>query len=184
RNWRLGQNPYAIAQTDFNGDGAPDVVITNSGSGDLLVFAGLRDGEFATPLRLPVGAKPRGVAIADFNGDGNPDLAVADSATGKVVVFLYDCVNMNNALSDNDQKGASRFLAGGLWGGPSVGLEVTNAGATFGFDCGHGSIDQKIELDRAGHFEASGVFAGEAGGPAKEVSATNENENIGSSNSS
>ena len=74
-----GSFPAAIATGDFNGDGHPDVVTADYGSGDVSVLLNHGDGTFAAAVDYPVGNGPLSVVVADVNGDGIPDLVVANS---------------------------------------------------------------------------------------------------------
>ncbi|HSZ57081.1 MAG TPA: FG-GAP-like repeat-containing protein, partial [Tepidisphaeraceae bacterium] len=82
-----GYGPSSVAIADLNGDGHPDLVVTNFGGGGYLsypgdsvsVLLGNGDGTFKTQQTFDTGKYgPDSVAIADLNGDGNPDLVVAD----------------------------------------------------------------------------------------------------------
>ena len=55
------------------------------------------------------------------------------------------------------------MLREGLWGGAHVGLTVTAAGAEVEFDCAHGEIGRRIELDAEGRFDVAGTFVPEGG---------------------
>src|SRR5215469_14873303 len=66
--------PTAVAAADLNGDGIPDIVVGNYGSGNVAVFYGSPAGSFEAPKKFPVGAGPIAVVIADFNKDGHPDI--------------------------------------------------------------------------------------------------------------
>jgi hypothetical protein len=83
-----GQSPGAIAIADFNGDGKPDLVITNSGDDTVSIFFGAGNGLFNTGGTLPTGNNPVGVATGDFNGDGKQDFAVANKGGNSVSVIL------------------------------------------------------------------------------------------------
>ena len=69
-----------IAVADFNGDGKPDVALTNSEvpANAVAMVLGNGDGTFQnSPLLYSAGLLPAGVVSLDVNGDGKPDLAVA-----------------------------------------------------------------------------------------------------------
>lgn len=59
-------------------------------------------------------------------------------------------------------------LALGSWGGQHISLEVTAEGAIAEYDCAHGTISQKISLDRRGRFNVPGTYTAEHGGPIRE----------------
>jgi hypothetical protein len=59
-------------------------------------------------------------------------------------------------------------LAPGSWGGQHISLEVTAEGAIAEYDCAHGTISQKISLDRRGRFNVPGTYTAEHGGPVRE----------------
>ena len=55
----------------------------------------------------------------------------------------------------------------GLWGGPHITMEVTNAGAELDYDCAHGRITEKIVADREGKFKVKGWHVKERPGPVR-----------------
>lgn len=72
--------PIAIAVTDINKDGRPDLVTANAKSGNVAILLGNGDGTFAPARFVGVGAaqQPMAVAVADLNGDGRLDLVTAN----------------------------------------------------------------------------------------------------------
>jgi hypothetical protein len=82
--------PEGIAVGDFNGDGYPDIAVTNSGSNTVSIFLNKGDGSgtFLPKIDTATGKQPQGVAVGDFNGDGNLDLAVTNATDGTVGVLL------------------------------------------------------------------------------------------------
>jgi hypothetical protein len=93
QNFPTETRPYSVAVADFNGDGLPDLVIANNGSGTLSVLMnttapGAATPTFAAPLTLTAGLHPISVAVGDFGGDGRPDIAVANYDSGTVSVFV------------------------------------------------------------------------------------------------
>jgi len=77
--FNAGAHPSAIAVADVNGDGHPDLIVTNKYSQSVSVFLGNGDGSFQAPLSFTVGNYPDSVAVADLNGDGRPDLVVGNA---------------------------------------------------------------------------------------------------------
>jgi hypothetical protein len=55
----------------------------------------------------------------------------------------------------------------GTWGGEHISLEITAQGAQVEYDCGHGTIDQKIDTDAQGRFTLRGTHVREHGGPVR-----------------
>ncbi len=82
---------YAIATGDFNGDGNPDLAVTNvgtEGSATVSILLGNGDGTFQSYVAYTVGNFPSAVVVGDFNGDGDADLAVANRDDNTVGVLL------------------------------------------------------------------------------------------------
>jgi hypothetical protein len=88
----VGTTPTFVAIGDLNGDGKPDLAVSNETSNDVSVLVGDGAGGFSpAPVPgspIPVGASPQAVAIGDLNGDGKPDLATVNGGTGNVSVLL------------------------------------------------------------------------------------------------
>jgi hypothetical protein len=78
-----------MAVGDFNGDGKPDLAVTNQFMNAVTVLLGDGAGGFTPASGSPfaTGTSPASVAVGDFNGDGKPDLAIANSADGTVTVL-------------------------------------------------------------------------------------------------
>jgi hypothetical protein len=95
-NYAAGSHPGFVAVGDFNGDGKPDLAVTNqfsgdgsgSGSNNVSVLMGKGDGTFEAAVNYAAGSVPAFVAVGDFNGDGKPDLAVANGGSNNVSVLL------------------------------------------------------------------------------------------------
>jgi hypothetical protein len=94
---------------DFNGDGIPDVAVTEwgllggTGTGNSLsVLSGLGDGTFGPPTNYGVTLGPENMVTADFNGDGAPDLAMDNAESGNVSVVF----NANDGTAPGHSRAA------------------------------------------------------------------------------
>lgn len=96
-------NPQAIANADFNGDGKADLAFVHSNANTVGVLLSGSNGGFAQAAIYPSGGEaPRSVATGDFNKDGKPDLLVVNrgnfpSYAGAIGILL--------------NKGGGQFLA-------------------------------------------------------------------------
>ncbi len=90
--YALGPNsrPFAVAVADVNGDGRPDVLTANSGTGTAGVLLGTGTGSFGAVSTYSTGpaSQPVGLAVADLNGDGHPDLLAATDSAPAVCILL------------------------------------------------------------------------------------------------
>jgi FG-GAP-like repeat/FG-GAP repeat len=86
--------PVAVVVGDFNGDGRPDLAVTNDVGASVSIVLGRGDGTFQMAAAVPVGRNPLSLAIGDFNGDSHLDLAVTNtnqnpsSEPGSVSILL------------------------------------------------------------------------------------------------
>jgi len=78
----LGEDFAALAVSDFNGDGKPDVatIISDrpSGVAPVRVYLGNDDGSLRWAGGYSANTDPVAIEVRDFNGDSRPDLAVAN----------------------------------------------------------------------------------------------------------
>ncbi len=91
--------PSGVAVGDLNGDGVPDMAVSNSKTvNNVTVFLGKGDGTFGTTPGVdffnfssgganPATNKPSDIAIADITGDGKPDLIVVNIGTKTIAVI-------------------------------------------------------------------------------------------------
>lgn len=75
--------PIGLELGDLNGDGIPDLAVTQSQAGTIALFRGARDADTATvsftaPAVAVVEQNPQGLAVADFDLDGRPDVLAAN----------------------------------------------------------------------------------------------------------
>ena len=85
---------FSMALGDFNGDGVPDLAVTNLNTSDnstVSILLGNGDGTFQAPQSYAVGWNTIFVAVGDFNGDGYLDIVVSNeeqNVTGTISVLL------------------------------------------------------------------------------------------------
>ncbi len=78
-NLPVGDSPEAVVIADFDGDGAPDIAVTNRNGDSVSVLLGDGRGGFSRKQQdINVGELPVDIASGDLNGDGNADIVVAN----------------------------------------------------------------------------------------------------------
>ena len=92
QSFTVGVNPTSVAIADLNGDGKPDLIVTNAASGTISILRnttppGAAVPTFDTQQTFATGSYPYSVAAADFDGDGKLDLVVANVGNSDVSVF-------------------------------------------------------------------------------------------------
>src|SRR5262249_36292780 len=80
--------PSAVAAADVNGDGVPDLVVTNDFANNVSVLLANGDGTYQAAVNFSTGMHPVSITVADFDGDGILDLVVANAESGDVSVLL------------------------------------------------------------------------------------------------
>jgi FG-GAP-like repeat len=81
-------NPTNVVIADFNGDGRPDMAVSDSQHNWVSILLGSANGGFVAEGTYATGSSPTALAAADFNGDKKIDLAVVDSYSGTISILL------------------------------------------------------------------------------------------------
>src|SRR5258706_12896254 len=77
------QHLTGLAVGDFNGDGKPDIAVTDNAQKQVVVYLNNGNGSFSSPIITPIqmGALGAGaIVVGDFNEDGKQDLIVGTIA--------------------------------------------------------------------------------------------------------
>lgn len=91
-----GGAPRSVAIGDIDGDGKPDLVVTNYSTNSVSVLRNTSVSgsiAFASGVNFSTGSNPDKVAIGDLDGDGKPDLALANLTSNTVSVFRNTSVS-------------------------------------------------------------------------------------------
>ena len=88
----IAGTPDFFATADFNGDGKPDLAVSNNGSQGMTILLGNGNGSFTPAPGSPIaiGSELGQVVAADFNLDGKPDLASIRNSSNDVTILLGD----------------------------------------------------------------------------------------------
>jgi hypothetical protein len=82
-----GANPQGLVVADFNGDGKPDIAVSNEFANTINVFLNDGTGNFGNPITTTTQTTTIGpLTVGDFNEDGKLDLAI--SASGAQTIIL------------------------------------------------------------------------------------------------
>ena len=141
-----------LVAADFNGDGAPDLVVESGGAVCLLLNTGA--GTFQSPIGL-FGMAQNGLVTADFNGDGKADLAIAAGAQVAVLLGNGDGT-FKTPVNVNETGGG--LAAGDFNGDGKTDLVVFHDGISVLFGNGDGTFQAAVNYPTAGQ-----TFAGAAG---------------------
>ncbi|MGL5060544.1 MAG: FG-GAP-like repeat-containing protein, partial [Microcoleus sp.] len=88
-----GNRPAFVRSGDFNGDGKPDLALSNENDNNVSILVnttptGATTPSFAPQVTFPTGTYPYSLNISDINSDGKPDLAVPNGSSNTVSIFL------------------------------------------------------------------------------------------------
>jgi hypothetical protein len=85
------KNLYGMAVADFNGDGKPDIAVTDNAAKNLVVYLNDGNGSFGPPKSMPLNMNavgPGQIIAADFNEDGKQDIIVGTVGGLQSVLLL------------------------------------------------------------------------------------------------
>ncbi len=154
--YTVGRLPYQVAIGDVNGDGYPDLAVTNYGASTVSVLYGSKNGTFTAGPTLTVGSgetNPYGVVIGDFQNNGFSDIAVTAFETNTLYVFPnngsgafgapYTYATGSGPMSllagDFNRDGKPDLVVANATGGPAGDTNPQTSGNNVSFFAGNGN---------------------------------------------
>lgn len=83
-----GLGSTALAATDLNRDGRPDLIVVDVSLNGVSVLLANGDQSFESPRFYQTGGSPFAIRSGDLNADGNTDVVVANRSSNNVTVLL------------------------------------------------------------------------------------------------
>ncbi|MGC4034773.1 MAG: VCBS repeat-containing protein [Chitinophagaceae bacterium] len=105
----IADRSYTGAVADFNGDGFPDIAISNDAPDKKLIYFNDGKGNFKTGSEFGLPEWPtRNISIADINADGWPDIILANRGdSGSTVNYI--CLNQGKGQFSNSCIPVARY---------------------------------------------------------------------------
>jgi hypothetical protein len=135
-NFTTGTTPTSLSVGDLDGDGRPDMVVTNHDSNTISIFrntSSTYDITFSPKVDVVSGDKPYFIAMRDLNGDKKPDLAVANWGANSIAIFRNTSTSGNisfaPAIVYTTGTQVSHIAIGDLGADSRPELVVTNSGS-------------------------------------------------------
>ena len=133
-----GTNPYNAMLGDIDGDGKPDVVVTDNSANNFSVLRNTSSSgtiSFAAHVDFSTGSSPVSVAIDDFDGDGKLDVAISNQAGNTISLYKNTSTVGNISFNGNVNLTTDgvpySISAGDLDGDGRTDIAVVNAGGNL-----------------------------------------------------
>ncbi len=153
--------------SEFNGDGLPDIIVTNFDSSDVSVLLGRGDGTFEPQRRFDATTYPNALDVGDLDNDGNTDVVVVETTDDLPLIDIVTLMGRgdgtfrtltafqadsgtfvpprNPTLADLNQDGVlDLLLAGDI--DPRIEVQLGNGDGTFSLLGRFESVDQAPDL--------------------------------------
>jgi hypothetical protein len=135
----VGDGPASVAMGDLNGDGKPDLAVTNHTSNTVSVLLGNGDGTFGPKHDFATDAGPWTAIITDLNADSKSDLVVANANTLSILMGNGDgTFAPKNDIDVHSRTFFASVTSGDLNGDGHVDLVVAGSSAVVWVLLGNG----------------------------------------------
>ena len=151
----------SVAVADFNGDGNPDIAVTNYSetSAGLSLLLGNGDGTFRSAINYSLNGIASGPLVAaDFNGDGKPDLLV-----GNVILLGNGDGTFQAPLPISNSPSFQTIVVGDFNGDGKLDVVIANPFLQIAFGNGDGTF-QPFSPIMNGTFVGSPLVLGDFNG--------------------
>ncbi|QKJ29379.1 VCBS repeat-containing protein [Mucilaginibacter mali] len=114
-------SPGGMAIADVDGDGRPDLIVTERDKAVVSVYQNVSDQplygnpnyNLAPKVSFATGTAPYAIKVADIDGDGNPDLVIASQSANEVYVLRNTAVKGSISASSFAPKAVYNTTAAG-----------------------------------------------------------------------
>ncbi len=116
-DFTTGSNPVGVAIADIDGDGKPEMIVTNYGVSTIGVFQNtatsgiINSSSFAGMVTFGSLSGPFSVSVGDIDGDGKPDLAAGYN--GGTQVSIYRNTSFTGSITSSSFAVEVDFPTGG-----------------------------------------------------------------------
>jgi hypothetical protein len=87
-DYAAGDYPYALASSDFDGDGTDDIAVANKAGSFITILINDGNAVFQAAGQHSVGRWPESICTADLDGDNDSDLVTANNHGNSISVLL------------------------------------------------------------------------------------------------
>ncbi|MCG9898535.1 MAG: FG-GAP-like repeat-containing protein, partial [Hydrotalea sp.] len=88
-----GTNPRGSAQGDLDGDGKPEIIVSNNADNSITIYrnvatsGSLNNSSFISSVTLATGNSPRAIVVGDVDNDGKLDIVVVNNGSTSISVY-------------------------------------------------------------------------------------------------